>query len=148
MRKHYLLINDEGDKMRDIKFRVWRKDTKKIYPPFTLRTYWNVKKFPTNEETEFKNVVFMQFTGFEDKYDKEIYEGDILKTKIKDVYNWPDNNDTVNCLVEFRDGAFCLCIKNKEDGYYPIRHDKFYPRCCKLIGNIYENPDLLERQKQ
>lgn len=84
-------------------------------------------------------AVIMQYTGLKDKNGKEIYEGDVLLTDLDRPY----------LIVEFRNGAFMYqCHDNGRD-YYDIMlplsiaehtQDKY----VEVIGNIYENPELLE----
>ena len=76
----------------------------------------------------------MQFTGLHDSDEREIYEGDILNSKIGYVY------------VVFNLGSFSVAYP---DGtatslYYFL----FNQYRHTVIGNIYENPELLERNNQ
>lgn len=80
------------------------------------------------------NFELMQFTGLLDKNWKEIYEGDIVK--------FDPLIKMGNC-----DGTFAVEIKWNEFGWYPwwgtipqIQAD----HGCQIIGNIYENPELLK----
>ena len=74
----------------------------------------------------------MQSTGLKDKNGKEIFEGDILTSQ----------NYTAKGVVEFRtdSGMWVNCLK--EYGYFEYLGNVASSR--KIIGNIYENPELLE----
>jgi hypothetical protein len=73
--------------------------------------------------------ILMQFTGLHDKNGKEIYEGDILKT-----------NHTDSLTVVFENGSFCFVnnINSGSDRLHQNRTEKLF-----VIGNIYENPELI-----
>jgi uncharacterized phage protein (TIGR01671 family) len=71
-------------------------------------------------------MVLMQYTGLKDKNGVEIYEGDIVR--FLDI----DGVDSVT-EVEFREG-----------GFYPFAPDFIHWCNVEVIGNIYENPELLE----
>ena len=79
-----------------------------------------------------KAWTFQQFTGLKDKDGREIYEGDILETfvfKIKIIY-----------IIVFENGNF----KVKELGNPNCNLDLYdIVKNTKIIGNIYENPELL-----
>jgi len=75
----------------------------------------------------------MQSTGLKDKNGKEIFEGDIVKMS-KDVYS----ESTYYEVVRHRGGAYRL--ESKQHGCELwLRHTD-----CEVVGNIYENPELLE----
>jgi len=79
------------------------------------------------------DAILMQSTGLKDKNSKEIFEGDIVKMS-KDVYSEP----TYYEVVRHRGGAYRL--ESKQHGCELwLRHTD-----CEVVGNIYENPELLE----
>ena len=90
----------------------------------------------TEMSVEFDEIKLMQSTGLKDKNGKEIFEGDIVKMS-KDVYSEP----TYYEIVRHRGGAYRL--ESKQHGCELwLRHTD-----CEVVGNIYENPELLEDKK-
>lgn len=109
-------------------------------------------------EKENKSI-FMQYTGLKDKNGKEVYEGDILHF----TYWWFDGNEAETPLVGEvtylqNEASFGLKhIRNKEwlrhIGAKPGEEDTqsfsgwhFSADDMEVIGNIYENPELLENK--
>lgn len=119
--------------MREIKFRAWHKGIKKMYKigQITLeKGVWNYEPedrgFIGMSKPYQPSFVLMQYTGLKDKNGKEIYEGDIVNQF---------NVDTIG-IVKFKDGLFGI----KSKGMFWHIHSKN----TEVIGNIYENPELLE----
>lgn len=122
--------------MREIKFRGWDKKFKMMYQwdDFEhLDLAGNTFVNSTNSVTEgcsenLSDLELMQFTGLKDKNGKEIYEGDILR----------DAEEEDTGRVYFLDGSFdCESISNPE-------RNLFVWKACEVIGNIYENPELVK----
>ena len=81
-------------------------------------------------------IELMQSTGLKDRNSVEIFEGDIVKMA-KDVYSEP----TYYEVVRHYGGAYRL--ESKQHGCELwLRHTD-----CEVVGNIYENPELLEDKK-
>lgn len=132
--------------MREIKFRAW--DGEKIIPQAAL--YWRGEDFVsglwTNAETHIEpedqiEVQLMQYTGLKDSNGIEIYEGDIVESFVH-----PDI--PLHHIIEWSDkysGWFArnTTAKNEHDGSIQLF---VHERNCKftVIGNIHENPELLE----
>ncbi len=131
--------------MREIKFRVWLKEDKKMENVETLFIGINRLCFG-NSKTEdlffrdFEEVELMQYTGLKDKNGKEIYEGDIVLIKLDETSTWHKT------VVGFKKGAFIADLIDKEDYVY-IFHHGFTGDDFEIIGNVYENKNLLEENK-
>lgn len=110
--------------MREIKFRAWSKEYNEMYDwgGVQYEIYAHLRDIWTD-----KGFELMQFTGLHDKNGKEIWEGDIVKA---DYYGIVE--------VIWKDGSFIL--KNK----LPLIEYQYY---VEVIGNIYENRDLLKEIK-
>lgn len=116
------------------KFRAWLKNENKMMEVRVID--WNnevVDLFNPHIEIPLDKIELMQSTGLHDKNGKEIFEGDIVKMA-KDVYSDP----TYYEIVRHRGGAYRL-ESNQHGCELWLRHTN-----CEVIGNIYENPELLE----
>jgi uncharacterized phage protein (TIGR01671 family) len=116
--------------MREIKFRAWRFDDKKMYKMFQL-TAPNDYEFNHSEKQ-----ILMQYTGLKDKFGKEIYEGDILKLMISYIKN---KEFILELYYEQQSAIFIARGTIRE-----IINSEDKTRIWEVIGNIYENPELLE----
>lgn len=110
------------------KFRAWHKADEKMYEVYGFaqnKWFLKGKQFPMPNGA----VVIMQYTGLKDRNGKEIYEGDII------LFN--NFGDTLDKVV-YSPGCF-----HTSGGGYLL--DEI--REIEVIGNIYENPELLEEKR-
>ena len=123
--------------MREIKFRAWHKEEKIIGEVLGIdilhkEIFFSNEDVDCYEYTDFKDVELMQYTGLKDKNNKEIYEGDILSDgNVKDLYK-----------VIFENGSFRAEFEGDFEEYSFDLID-VVAQGCKVVGNIYENPELL-----
>ena len=128
--------------MREIKFRAWDKLSCKIREVAAINwvegivMLWKVTgSVRSTYYTELEDgVELMQYTGLKDKNGKEIYEGDILRFQfsewcISPVYWTKERGWTVHGNITAWE--------------YSIGSD-FSKSNLEVIGNIYENPELLK----
>ena len=125
---------------REIKFRAWHKDLKKMFKIGQITLEKGTWNFEPNDRDFIgmsipfqPSFVLMQYTGLHDKNGKEIYEGDIVRIIV-------NNNIEKICKVEFKNGIFGVMFsKNKDLTAFP----HFCNTTFEVIGNIYDNPELL-----
>ena len=124
---------------REIKFRAWVKKEKEMTKVLALETRdYATLNVLYNDNSKCTLGMFaveiMQYTGLKDKNGKEIYEGDIV------ILN--DAEEENRCIVKYKYGSYILV-----DG--DLREDlsNVEAKFLEVVGNIYENKNLLEENK-
>lgn len=128
--------------MREIKFRAWVKQPEIqsgfMHYPGDDTDYMLISNgdgFSLLEDTIYldeRQFEVMQYIGLKDKNGKEIYEGDVVQML----------NDRLKVIIEFKGGQFV----GKNISYTKYTHPEFNNRNWshwEVVGNIYENPELL-----
>ena len=126
------------------KFRAWDKEGNRMILPKYLYSI-DLLKEQVTERTKcnytfslhsipFDKVEFMQSTGLKDKNGKEVFVGDIIKCTRgcpREVYLVKEYGGT------YIGGMPAIYLKGLREGYAWTEHEE-------ILGNIYENPELLE----
>lgn len=109
--------------MREIKFRYWNSVTNKMVlePEMPYKKGWTIEQLFSD-----RGWIWQQFTGLLDKHGKEIYEGDVLQGR-EDTYEVKWDTSMLQ-YVAYDGGRLALWAFNDPE----------------VIGNIYENPELLQ----
>lgn len=133
--------------MRDIKFRVWDKETKHMhicgedvhdtinFEIETNRAYYYNLQNGCGSLREDSDYVLMQYTGLKDKNGKEIYEGDIIKICAEGL-----GGEAIGKIV-YDEYDLAFVLKNEVE---ELSECLWYAeQQLEVIGNIYDNPELL-----
>jgi uncharacterized phage protein (TIGR01671 family) len=115
--------------LREIKFRAWDCIREEMYYGYNC-----YNAVPTG----YMSLDVMEYIGLKDKYDIEVFEGDIIK--VSDIYAHLQKDfgipDFIG-VVSFQDASFV--VKNDYiTGYRWADYE------IEVLGNIYENPELSE----
>jgi len=158
---------------REIKFRAWDKEAKKmIRSPYDCN--FNIVILLPNliqvhersKEEKFiegdylgERFILMQFTGLHDKNGKEIYEGDVVKYTRKHWHSLghPQHEKDLEdiCLVYWDEErhSFGNDMRRKDgsvysSGYLSFQDDRADKNIVEILGNIHENPELLNQDEK
>lgn len=133
--------------MREIKFRAWDKN-RNLMCTSDIAGHWKtdylldleMTVWDTSKGLSFDGIVedtfeFMQYTGLKDKNGKEIYEGDIIEW-----VNWSNNESKLITIIEYENDYAAFFLGNWYERSFPETSEE-----ALIIGNIYENPELLTK---
>lgn len=135
---------------RPLKFRVWDKNHKYMHYPSgdglmlnTNEMGYNelIQEFEDEEYNISDDIIIQQFTGLLDKNNKEIYEGDIIKWE-NTVRGYPAPSKDAEPFKP--EQVIWDDMKGKFE-FFRSRNDfSWYCAVGEIIGNIFENPELLK----
>ena len=151
---------------REIKFRAWDKKNNRMM--FNVGFSFSDcgmaiirERMMVDDEVELyrfpEEIELLQFTGLKDKNGKEIYEGDIVRFyACQDekggvwISLYQDYREWIG-IVEFLDGEYVVSqnkyIKKAPKELWQDIEKNMANRNWEVIGNIYENPELINPQK-
>ncbi|WP_420780514.1 YopX family protein [Streptococcus canis] len=120
------------------KFRVWDKE-KQAMSTVEAIDYVNDKIYPfyrkyVRRYIPFEEAVLMQSTGLFDKNGVDIFDGDIVKLQ----YTIASDFELFE-VRQFRGGMWRIDNRRRGSDLWLRNED------CEVIGNVWENPELLER---
>lgn len=135
--------------MRELKFRIWDTLAKKY---ISQRNYLSSMKVDESGIAIFNykqrldgGFIIQQYTGLKDRYDKEIYEGDIVRawnqgsSHVGEIRWRLEGAPIIFIYPAYHDGQFWFLHGSKtKDGVY-------VDRGIEIIGNIFENSELLKQ---
>lgn len=138
--------------MREIKFRIWDTENKEMLKVQELDfepTFYGgriaIRPDQYNDYFDTEDMILMQYIGLHDKNGKEIYEGDIILYEDWEMaYEGGGNDSFINKgIIEYVESNCCFNVTERQtvdvaDVLYEGNED------LEVIGNIYDNPDLLE----
>lgn len=110
--------------MRKISFRAWDRIDKEMFVPESL---------PNPIKSMGNSLIYLQFTGVLDRKGKEIYESDIVKVQ--------NEVDSRNAKIIYEGSCFSVSVLTGEN--LPHARIDMLNDICEVIGNIFENKELL-----
>lgn len=133
--------------MRELKFRAW--DEENEYMTYSSEDCWSFDEFGgmwlvakrigylnsnTHVPFEVKHMPVMQYTGLPDRHGQETYEGDVLREDF-------DDGEHLDDVIVWKDGAFRI---NWGGALYCLS-ERIH--LLRKVGNIHENPELVEEKE-
>ena len=130
--------------MRIIKFRAWDGESMlRDLSNFEIKSeggfslYWFVDSYGTRDGGSYPpDTPIMQYTNLKDKNGVEIYCGDLLAFEAREWYREAGKEDYIFEVSQSETGEWVGAGICTEWSIY-----------CEVIGNIYSNPELIEKVK-
>lgn len=124
------------------KFRVWDKISKTMFPVMMIdfgQSYVMIEEINGLWcERDFDEIELMQYTGLHDVHGKEVFEGDIIQTER--YFDGFTDVKLYKGVVKQLEGLWMIDTGNDAVPVFSEIEENI------VIGNIYENPELLEEE--
>lgn len=136
--------------MRDIKFRAWDYKKMNYSPVVSDGTDGGSTSYVSlNDAVDCFDGVLMQYTGRKDKNGKEIYEGDVVRLHyfyeaLGEGLGVFEAEKEIIGHISFRELGLWIEGSNEEESGYLLLFPQLHEEGLEVIGNIYENPELLK----
>ena len=130
--------------MEELKFRAWITDseTKQKRMSQTFGMFDLQGDFLCTDNVSLKDCPIMQYTGIKDMDGVEIYNGDIVERNSGDSYLVSYGEGSFECYHRFT--GIILLDSTMEENYDDMSTGKEQAEKWKVIGNIYQTPELLK----
>ena len=116
--------------MREIKFKIWDPEFKMMAGSYSLLD------IASGDIDSREDLVFLQYIGMKDENDKEVYEGDVIG------YRRGNKDKILEVKSELTRSCGCCSVVF---GWELMESERDIEEVTgKIIGNIYENPELKE----
>lgn len=132
------------------KFRAWDKEISKMRN--VLQIFFDDKLVYISAKNNKKyycsldDVELMQSTGMKDKNGVEIFEGDLVKITVSNGFDYLDGNLSIVKKSDYHAGVICELLSNTLE--YLITDESETGYRYEVVGNIYENPELLDQSNE
>ena len=157
-------MTSQNETQREIRFRAWDKQDRRMFKVDGLSF---LNQYITDEQGQhtfkFNQCYLMEYTGLTDRNGKEIYEGDIVSRFGQDVNGEKIESRHPICFGSYDNGEsyddwvggngwylgqelFFRADKREPGGCESEVTDLIDPTDFEIIGNIYENPELMLRE--
>lgn len=116
---------------REIKFRAWDIKNNVMFNVGDIDwRHVTVGEMEVDHQRDLDEVILLQYTGLKDKNGKKIYDGDIVNA-------WEEDGGAYSKSIE-------TVSYEKDKGRYVAGQYGLYHYALEIIGNIYENPELIK----
>lgn len=126
------------------KFRAWDKNNNEMISWRYLLNGYNLRN--VFMRPEMCGLVLMQSTGMKDKNGVDIFEGDLVKITVSNGFDHLEDALSIVKEAKYHSGLICELLSNTLE--YRIFDEEATGYQYEIVGNIYENPELLDQSNE